>query len=247
MVIKILVRLTQTGASEGVHDDSSPVETRRDAVHGSHNNLLSWLDQGNDRIKPDGTLERAERQLVNDNIWLSWIAEHASPPQLAIRPTPPAEQRPVEQQRGRNRRRRQLFDESRTLLTNKIMKAKLKDCDDLLCKRKHCPSALDVWKLNNRAQIWKLNLRHNEGQVDNDVQPAFMHTPASAGNLSPESEPQPGTTMGTGVQPTPDPAALWSEIDTPTTFFEERDGVDNSGLSDIPEVVNSAKADARLV
>ncbi|KAI8012828.1 hypothetical protein LOK49_LG05G00404 [Camellia lanceoleosa] len=72
-------------------------------------------------------------------------------------------------------------------------------------------------------------------------------TPASAGNLGSQSEPQLGTTVGTGVQPTPDLAAstgaLGSELETPMTFLGERLGFENIGLSDIPEVMNSAEAD----
>ncbi|XP_028051747.1 sister chromatid cohesion 1 protein 3 isoform X1 [Camellia sinensis] len=72
-------------------------------------------------------------------------------------------------------------------------------------------------------------------------------TPASAGNLGSQSEPQLGTTVGTGVQPTPDLAAstgtLGSESETPMTFLGECLGFENTGLSDIPEVMNSAEAD----
>ncbi|XP_058225203.1 sister chromatid cohesion 1 protein 3 [Rhododendron vialii] len=354
----------QAGASEGIHEDNSPddipeIEIRRDAVHGFHN-ISPWPDLGNDRIKPDGTLERAERQLVNDREIPTPVAEerlisggqsipsrdheepfnsatssqapdnfnsriafeHASPPQLVIRATPPAEQQPVEQPRGRNRRRRQLFDES-TVLTNKFIKAGLDDYNDLRRKKKHCPSsALDVWKLNNRLRkenifleplmpglctdlcnIYKRDFisakphlasaeepcpepsnaqppptcdpmqnpdmeiehpRNNEGRFDNNVLPdtTFMpsqtgymsplpqreeFTPTSADNFVSESESQWGTSVGTRVQPTPDLAAstgtLGPEMETPMTFLVERQGLDDTGLSDIPEVMNSAEAD----
>ncbi|CAL5331359.1 unnamed protein product [Camellia sinensis] len=74
-------------------------------------------------------------------------------------------------------------------------------------------------------------------------------TPASAGNLGSQSEPQLGTTVGIGVQPTPELAAstgaLGSELETPMTFLGERLGFENAGLSDIPEVMNSAEAFVR--
>ncbi|KAL7234198.1 hypothetical protein ACSBR1_017736 [Camellia fascicularis] len=75
-------------------------------------------------------------------------------------------------------------------------------------------------------------------------------TPASAGNLGSQSEPQLGTTVGTGVQPTSDLAAstgaLGSELETPMTFLGERLGFENIGLLDIPEVMDSAEADSHL-
>ncbi|GMP41873.1 hypothetical protein CsSME_00011820 [Camellia sinensis var. sinensis] len=76
-------------------------------------------------------------------------------------------------------------------------------------------------------------------------------TPASAGNLGSQSEPQLGTTVGTGVQPTPDLAAstgaLGSELETLMTFLGKRLGFENTGLSDITEVMNSAEADDRFL
>ncbi|KAE9459839.1 hypothetical protein C3L33_08257, partial [Rhododendron williamsianum] len=326
------IRPSPPVASEGIHADSCPddipeIEIRRDAVH----NISPWPDLGNDRIEPDGTLERAERQLVNDREIPTPVAEerlisdrqsipsrhheepfnsaassqapdnfnshiafeHASPPQLVIRATPPAEQQPVEQPRGRNRRRRQLFDES-TVLTNKFIGARLDDYNDLRRKKKHCPSsALDVWKLNNRLRKENIFLeplmpepsnaqppptcdpmqnpdmeiehpRNNEGRFDNNVLPdtTFMpsqtrymsplprreeFTPTSADNFDLESESQWRTSVGTRVQPTPDLATstetLGPEMETPMTFFVEHQRLDDTGLSDIPEVMNSAEAD----
>ncbi|KAF5956171.1 hypothetical protein HYC85_009027 [Camellia sinensis] len=75
-------------------------------------------------------------------------------------------------------------------------------------------------------------------------------TPTSASNLGSQSEPQLGTTIGTGVQPTPDLAAstgaLGSELETLMTFLGERLGFENTGLLNITEVMNSAKADTRV-
>lgn len=109
--------------------------------------------------------------------------------------------------------------------------------------------------------------RNNEGRFDNNVlpDPTFMpsqtgymsplprreeFTPISADSLGLETEPQWGTSIGTRVQPTPDLAAsietLGPEMETPMTFFEERQGLDDTGLSDIPEVMNSAEADVSL-
>ncbi|KAL3516561.1 hypothetical protein ACH5RR_023463 [Cinchona calisaya] len=52
------------------------------------------------------------------------------------------------------------------------------------------------------------------------------------------------TTFGTDVQPTPDLAAssglFGSDLETPATFLGETLGVENTVLSDIPEMVNSA-------
>ncbi|KAI8024243.1 Sister chromatid cohesion 1 protein 3 [Camellia lanceoleosa] len=170
--------------------------------------------------------------------------------------------------------RKQLYDES-TVLTNKFMKAALDNCSDLLRKRKCCPSsALDVWKSNNRLRKEKFFLEPLMTGFRADlcnlyardfitVKPHLVNveeacpepivaerddfTPASAGNLGSQSEPQLGTTVGIGVQPTPDLAAstgaLGSELETLMTFLGERLGFENTGLSDIPEVMNSAEAD----
>ncbi|XP_059654323.1 sister chromatid cohesion 1 protein 3-like [Cornus florida] len=71
-------------------------------------------------------------------------------------------------------------------------------------------------------------------------------TPASPNNLGSQSEPQLGTTIGTGMLNTPDLAAstgpIGSEMETPMTFSERLD-VENSVLSDIPEVLNSAESE----
>ncbi|PSS24484.1 Sister chromatid cohesion 1 protein [Actinidia chinensis var. chinensis] len=75
----------------------------------------------------------------------------------------------------------------------------------------------------------------------------FTPAPASAGSLGSQSEPKLGTTVGTAVQPTPDLAesagTLGSDMETPATFLGERLGLESTGLSDIPEVMNSAEAD----
>ncbi|GFY92160.1 Rad21/Rec8-like family protein [Actinidia rufa] len=75
----------------------------------------------------------------------------------------------------------------------------------------------------------------------------FTPAPASAGSLGSQSEPKLGTPVGTAVQPTPDLAesagTLGSEMETPATFLGERLGLESTGLSDIPEVMNSAEAD----
>ncbi|KAA8515710.1 hypothetical protein F0562_018679 [Nyssa sinensis] len=64
-------------------------------------------------------------------------------------------------------------------------------------------------------------------------------TPASVNYFGSHSEPQEGTTIGTGVLPTPDLAAstgpLGSDMETPMTFTEELLGIQNTVLSDIPE------------
>ncbi|KAL3348538.1 hypothetical protein AABB24_021953 [Solanum stoloniferum] len=53
-----------------------------------------------------------------------------------------------------------------------------------------------------------------------------------------------GRTMDSGVQPTPDPAAstghVGSDLETPSTWFGEGLGVEDTVLSDIPEFDNSA-------
>ncbi|KAI8025292.1 Sister chromatid cohesion 1 protein 3 [Camellia lanceoleosa] len=161
------------------------------------------------------------------------------------------------------------------LASQKFMKAALDNCSDLLRKRKCCPSsALDVWKSNNRLRKEKIFLEplmtglcadlcnvytsdfiaakpHLVNVEEACPEPIVAErddfTPASAYNLGSQSEPQLVTTVGTGVQPTPDLAAstgaLGSELETPMTFLGERLGFENTGLSDIPEVMNSAEAD----
>ncbi|KAL6961952.1 hypothetical protein U1Q18_036911 [Sarracenia purpurea var. burkii] len=73
-------------------------------------------------------------------------------------------------------------------------------------------------------------------------------TPVPANNFGSQLEPQLGTTVGNEVQPTPDRTAstgtFESEMVTPTTFKGRRLGLENTGLSDIPEVMNSAEADS---
>lgn len=94
---------------------------------------------------------RLRPTLFVEYLVFSCVTVHDSP-RLTILLTPPVELRPIEQPRGRKRRRKQLFDES-TVLTNKFIKAGLDDCNDLRRKKKHCPSsALDVWKSNNRLR-----------------------------------------------------------------------------------------------
>ncbi|KAL6967036.1 hypothetical protein U1Q18_032835 [Sarracenia purpurea var. burkii] len=71
-------------------------------------------------------------------------------------------------------------------------------------------------------------------------------TPVPANNFGSQLEPQLGTTVGNEVQPAPDRTAsigtFESEMETPTTFKGRQLGLENTGLSDIPEVMNSAEA-----
>ncbi|KAK9272810.1 hypothetical protein L1049_003188 [Liquidambar formosana] len=102
-------------------------------------------------------------------------------------------------------------------------------------------------------------LRQYEADASSNVLPelvtlpsAFMptsfrredFTPISDNNLGLGLEAQGGTTIGIDVLPTPDLGAstepLGSDMETPMTFLEERLGGGNTGLSDIPELMNSA-------
>ncbi|KAL6958508.1 hypothetical protein U1Q18_050505 [Sarracenia purpurea var. burkii] len=76
-------------------------------------------------------------------------------------------------------------------------------------------------------------------------------TPVPANNFGSQLEPQLGTTVGNEVQPAPDRTAsigtFESEMETPTTFKGRQLGLENTGLSDIPEVMNSAEANVYYV
>ncbi|XP_019056175.1 PREDICTED: sister chromatid cohesion 1 protein 3 isoform X2 [Nelumbo nucifera] len=70
-------------------------------------------------------------------------------------------------------------------------------------------------------------------------------TPVSTNDL--RSEPQMGTFIGSEVLPTPDQYAstepIGFEKETPMTYLEEQLGTGGTGFSDIPELLNSPKAE----
>ena len=70
-------------------------------------------------------------------------------------------------------------------------------------------------------------------------------TPISTGDKGSELDPMVGTDFGTRSLPTPDfsmsAGTFGSDLETPATFMEDQLGVENTGLSDIPELVNSAE------
>ncbi|KAL6961954.1 hypothetical protein U1Q18_036913 [Sarracenia purpurea var. burkii] len=76
-------------------------------------------------------------------------------------------------------------------------------------------------------------------------------TPVQASNFGSQLEPQLGTTVGNEVQSTSNRTSsngtFESEMETPPTFKGRRLGLENTGLSDIPEVMNSAEADVYYV
>lgn len=86
-------------------------------------------------------------------------------------------------------------------------------------------------------------LRHDDSNIGNDYLPEFMLSPATvmhspfrrddqthSSTKSFESESMPTGTHG-------------SELETPRVLSEEWLGLETSGLSDIPELINSAEAD----
>ncbi|KAJ0038998.1 hypothetical protein Pint_24077 [Pistacia integerrima] len=97
--------------------------------------------------------------------------------------------------------------------------------------------------------------RYEESNIGNDNLPEFMasppgkddFTPFSTNTLGSESVPQAGTTVRSPTLSTPDVAASTgthgSELETPRTLLEERIGLEYTGLSDIPELINSAEAE----
>lgn len=99
-------------------------------------------------------------------------------------------------------------------------------------------------------------LRHVEGHDERNNLPEFIPSPRltpSLGNdnLTPLTSQLLGSasverTIGTEVLPTPNlPASTGlyeSEFETPIAFFQEQLGVENTGLSDVPEIMNSEDA-----
>ncbi|XP_044488773.1 sister chromatid cohesion 1 protein 3 [Mangifera indica] len=95
--------------------------------------------------------------------------------------------------------------------------------------------------------------RNEERNIGNDNLPEFMasgkdgFTPFSTNTTRSGSVSQAGTTVRSPTLPTPDVAALTgtrgSELETPTTLIEEGIGLEYTGLSDIPELVNTAEAE----
>lgn len=105
------------------------------------------------------------------------------------------------------------------------------------------------------------HLRHVEDRDERDVLPDFVpsprltpshgredHTPLTSQFLGSASVER---TIGTGVLPTPDlPASTGlyeSEIETPSAFLWEQLGVENTVLSDVPELVNSKDAEVSYI
>ncbi|KAF2293630.1 hypothetical protein GH714_003523 [Hevea brasiliensis] len=70
-------------------------------------------------------------------------------------------------------------------------------------------------------------------------------TPKSAKSLGSETLPWAGASTGAEVLPTPDVAAstgtYTTELETPSTFFKEQFDIGHTGLSDIPESINTAE------
>lgn len=105
------------------------------------------------------------------------------------------------------------------------------------------------------------HLRHVEVHDERDVLPDFApsprftpsrgredHTPLTSQLLGSASVDR---TIGTGVLPTPDlPASTGlyeSEIETPSAFLQEQLGVENTGLSYVPELLNSKDAEVSYI
>lgn len=109
-------------------------------------------------------------------------------------------------------------------------------------------------------------LRDHEGNAGSNILPEIMpsptrliysptrfpsssirgdFTPISTGDKGSELDPMVGTDFGTRSLPTPDfsmsAGTFGSDLETPATFMEDQLGVENTGLSDIPELVNSAE------
>ncbi|XP_021656671.2 sister chromatid cohesion 1 protein 3 isoform X2 [Hevea brasiliensis] len=110
-------------------------------------------------------------------------------------------------------------------------------------------------------------LRHHEGHGGNSVLPELLPSPArvmpspgrsvsspfrrgdftpkSAKSLGSETLPWAGASTGAEVLPTPDVAAstgtYTTELETPSTFFKEQFDIGHTGLSDIPESINTAE------
>ncbi|KAJ8899220.1 hypothetical protein K2173_012396 [Erythroxylum novogranatense] len=105
-------------------------------------------------------------------------------------------------------------------------------------------------------------LRHDEAHLGNDILPELFpseerlmrspirrndFTPDLANNIGSQTATWAESTVGTGLLPTPDigtsTGTFSSELETPKTYLEERMGIDNTELSDIPEMMNSAETE----
>lgn len=112
-------------------------------------------------------------------------------------------------------------------------------------------------------------LRHHEGHDGNSMLPELLpsparvmtspgrfvsspftrddFTPSSLRSLESEKLPWAGTNTGTEVLPTPDIAAstgtYTTELETPRTFLEEQFDMGHTGLSNIPESMNTAQTE----
>ena len=99
-------------------------------------------------------------------------------------------------------------------------------------------------------------LRHHEGNVGSNTLSEIMpsstrfpssirvdFTPGSTTDIGSELDPRVGTDFGTRSLPTPgfsSAGTFGSDLETPVIYMEQL-GLENTGLSDIPELMNSAE------
>lgn len=89
--------------------------------------------------------------------------------------------------------------------------------------------------------------RNVESQDGSNFLNEFVPTPARSMASTLRGDDFTHVTIETELLPTPDLAASTgtrrSELETPMTFLEERLGLENTALSDIPDLMNSAELD----
>lgn len=162
---------------KGIPQDFPEIEVRRDAVHDLGNEGIppGHSDQRNNAAEIPGSLDQIldDKEIHTPNVRSASSSggepmpfhEHPgaptsaaieeSPrvsfghesPQLAIQPSPPA------QQPRKKRKRHNIFFDNELVLSNKFMKKALEDTNDLVRKKSTAhSSALAVWKSKNSLQ-----------------------------------------------------------------------------------------------
>ncbi|XP_043693345.1 sister chromatid cohesion 1 protein 3-like [Telopea speciosissima] len=148
-------------------------------------------------------------------------------PGLVIQPTPP-----IEKQKARPRKRKQVFDQS-VVLSNKFMKESLKDPSRLVHRRKKLPCTdLDVWRFNNRLRMENVFLEPSISGLCTNLQNIYKKDFISSRVGSIPTEDAPAESRG-AQSPAPIPD---HEMEIEHLRFEEG----HVGLSSIPELMPSS-------
>ncbi|XP_058071132.1 sister chromatid cohesion 1 protein 3-like isoform X1 [Magnolia sinica] len=127
-----------------------------------------FLDSGGESLPSQPhLLEPTARSIEEPEIFYSNVSLGPVFSEMAIQPTP------LEKQKAKSRKRKQLFDES-LVLTNEFMKKQLKHASKLKRKRESLPvTKLDIWKSDKSLQMEQIFFEPSVSGMCTNLQEVF--------------------------------------------------------------------------